>query len=143
MNIFVTSACPKECAKFLDNKRVVKMCLETAQMLCTTLNLQGVTTPYKTTHKNHPCTLWVRSSTTNYNWAVKHFKALCDEYNRRYGKHHACSALLPLFESHVTPSDDPKDFVNCTTHPDLPVFDAYKRLLQDKWVTDKRKPEWT
>lgn len=37
MNIFATSNCPKECAAFLDDKRVVKMCLETSQMLSTAL----------------------------------------------------------------------------------------------------------
>ena len=44
---------------------------------------------YKSTHKNHPCTVWVRETRSNYLWAVAHWKALGDEYTKRYGKVHA------------------------------------------------------
>lgn len=142
MNIFVTSNCPVECAKTLDNKRVVKMCLETAQMLCTTIKLKGFATPYKMTHANHPCTKWVRSRQSNYNWTVRHFEALLAEYERRYKKKHACEGLKLLFGLFVTEDSTVEEFVNCTPYPELPVFDAYKQLLSDKWKTDKRKPVW-
>lgn len=143
MNIFVTSKCPAECAKILDDKRVVKMCLETAQMLCTTLNLKGQQTPYKTTHVNHPCSKWVRDKQANYNWTVKHFEALLCEYNKRYRKVHACSKLLELFRSQTASEDVAVEFVNCTPYPEMPVHDAYKQLLSDKWSSDKRKPVWS
>lgn len=42
MNIFVTSECPEQAAKFLDDKRVVKMCAESVQMLATACHSKGV-----------------------------------------------------------------------------------------------------
>ena len=68
MNIFAIEGNPKtneidwvKSAKSLDNYRVVKMILESCQMLCTTLNeLYGEqVAPYRSTHKNHPSTKWV------------------------------------------------------------------------------------
>jgi len=59
MNIFVTSNCPKLSAQALDNKRVVKMVLETAQLLSTAIFINSTITYdnlYKPTHVKHPCT---------------------------------------------------------------------------------------
>ena len=53
MNIFVLSECPIEAAQMQCDKHVVKMIVETAQMLCTV-----GTGPYKRTHASHPCTVW-------------------------------------------------------------------------------------
>ena len=61
MNIFVTSNCPKLSAQALDNKRVVKMVLETAQLLSTAIFINSTITYdnlYKPTHVKHPCTIW-------------------------------------------------------------------------------------
>ena len=54
-------------AKSQDNYRVVKMILESVQMLCTAINLQHgyQITPYKNAHPKHPSTLWVRESSAN------------------------------------------------------------------------------
>jgi hypothetical protein len=35
MNIHVTSPNPELCARYLDNARLIKMALETAQLMCT------------------------------------------------------------------------------------------------------------
>jgi hypothetical protein len=53
-------------AKSLDNYRVVKMILESTQMICTTINLLygDKVTPYKNAHVNHPSTKWVRASSS-------------------------------------------------------------------------------
>ena len=66
MNIFATNSDPALAAKFLDDKRVVKMCLESAQLLCTAVIECGGEAPYKSIHKNHPCSIWVRKSRSNY-----------------------------------------------------------------------------
>ena len=61
MNIFVTSNCPILSAQALDNKRVVKMVLETAQVLSTAIFINsGITYDgiYKPTHLKHSCTIW-------------------------------------------------------------------------------------
>lgn len=89
MNIFVLDDNPKECARFHCDKHVVKMILETAQMICTTHHLNGnknlsYDIPYKATHKNHPCNRWLRDSLANYIWLTKLIKELNDEYKFRY-----------------------------------------------------------
>jgi hypothetical protein len=48
---------------------------------------------YKLAHKNHPSTIWVRTSKKNYWWLWKHYDALMNEYTYRYGKIHATSRL--------------------------------------------------
>lgn len=89
MNIFAVDYDPVKAARMLCDKHVVKMVLETAQML-STIN----SGPYKPTHKNHPCTLWAGDRVTNYLWLVEHGLALADEYTVRYGKVHKSQAVI-------------------------------------------------
>ena len=58
MNIFVLHRDPKIAAQMSCDKHVVKMILETAQMLSSAARAKGAWAPYKQTHKKHPCTLW-------------------------------------------------------------------------------------
>jgi hypothetical protein len=62
------------------------MIVETAQMLSTAFP-NGIA-PYKHTHVNHPCNVWMRASLSNYRWLLAHGLELCVEYTRRYGKVH-------------------------------------------------------
>lgn len=91
MNIFILDECPVEAARLQCDKHVVKMILETGQMLSTIQRRYGNTADglYKATHANHPCTVWAGESASNYRWLVAHFYALSDEYTFRYGKIHA------------------------------------------------------
>ena len=90
MNIFYLDRDPYEAARLQCDRHVVKMILETAQLLSTAHNeLDGGQIAYKSTHKNHPSAVWVRQSRHNYRWLRRHFLALGDEYTRRYGKVHA------------------------------------------------------
>lgn len=91
MNIFVLSYDPVEAAMMQCDKHVVKMILESAQLLSTAHH--EFDSPYKDkcyrpTHKNHPCAKWVRESLSNYSWLYHHMLALGDEYTERYGKIH-------------------------------------------------------
>ena len=89
MNIFYLSKDPARAASYMYNRHVVKMILESAQLLCTAhRELGNDNVPYKATHKNHPSAVWTRSSASSYNWVYKHMMALGDEYTRRYGKVH-------------------------------------------------------
>ena len=91
MNIFYLDRDPKLAAICLYNKHVVKMILESAQMLCTAHHVimgDDADVPYKTTHKNHPSTIWARQSAQNYAWLYHHMIALGEEYYVRYGKKH-------------------------------------------------------
>ena len=93
MNIFYLHKDPVIAAKVQYNKHVVKMILESAQMLCTAHHCYGsseqkVNVPYKQAHLNHPSTVWARKSKSTYMWLYDHMIALGKEYTKRYGKEH-------------------------------------------------------
>ena len=91
MNIFYLHQNPEKAAKYQYNKHIVKMILESAQILCTVHHKymgEDVDVPYKSTHKNHPSTVWAGQSAQNYTWLYRHFVALCEEYKKRYSKEH-------------------------------------------------------
>ena len=87
MNIFYLSSCPQEAAEAHSDKHCVKMILESAQMLSTAHRELDGDVPdilYKSTHKNHPSTIWVRSSKQHYDWLFRLFRMLSAEYSIRY-----------------------------------------------------------
>ena len=90
MNIFYLHSDPVKAAKLQYNKHVVKMILESAQMLCVAHHVYGNSNdvPYKEVHLNHPSTKWTRLCRANYMWLYDHMIALGDEYTKRYGKTH-------------------------------------------------------
>lgn len=96
MNIFYLDQDPNLCAQMMVDKHVVKMILETAQLLSTAHHVLDNSTNgelYKKTHVNHPSSKWARESRANYNWLYLHFRALLNEYQYRYGKVHASARL--------------------------------------------------
>ena len=99
MNIFYLDKDPIVAAQMSCDKHVVKMILESAQLLSTAHRvLDGDEYAdkvglYKMAHKNHPSTIWTRSSSQNYIWLWRHMTALMREYTYRYGKHHATERL--------------------------------------------------
>ena len=101
MNIFILDEDPKKAAQYLCDKHVVKMLLESAQMLCTVHWTQGNEAPYKKCHVNHPCTIWARESIDNYNWLLTHGKEICKEYTKRYSKIHKSQAVIEWAEKNV------------------------------------------
>jgi hypothetical protein len=88
MNVFFLAKCPTKAAQMQCDKHVVKMILETAQLLSTAHHLCGEGGPYKVTHQNHPSAVWARESVANYRWLYAHLEALSDEYTERYAKVH-------------------------------------------------------
>ena len=135
MNIFILDKDPIKAAQQQCDKHVVKMIVESAQMLSTAHRmLDGFLTKkpsksgkrmvnqydlhlgaddleaellfYKDVHHNHPCTVWTRESKANYNWHWLHFKALCEEYKYRYGRFHATHDRL-LWPLQITPKNIP------------------------------------
>ena len=95
MNIFYLHKDPIKAAQYQYNKHVVKMILESAQMLCTAhhhyaekLGYDNSYIPYKKAHYNHPSTIWTRQNSRNYYWLYHHMLALGDEYTKRYNKTH-------------------------------------------------------
>ena len=123
MNIFVVDKSPTISAQNLCNKHVVKMIIETAQMLSTAHRvLDGI--PYvdvtasgrkvkrykhpynnfdlslcKAVMQNHPCTKWCMETHANYEWLYQHGRALLQEYHYRYERHHSMTGLYNMFLS--------------------------------------------
>lgn len=145
MNIFVSNNCPIKSAQFLDDKRVVKMILESAQLLSTAINECGGKGPYKNTHKNHPSAVWARETKNNYMWLFDHYIALCNEYKQRYNKEHKCYSLkqILLDNLNLIPDGPLTPFPNCTIFKnETDVIKAYNLYLLHKWEIDKRIPTW-
>lgn len=99
MNIFALSNDAVEAAKFHNNSHVSKMCLETAQLLCTNLSKLGIETPYLPCHQKHPCTLWAGETRSNFIWLCSLGINLCMEYTYRYEKVHASQKVI-MFALH-------------------------------------------
>ena len=79
MNLFVLDSDPGLAAQMACDQHVVKMPVETAQMLSTVCRLRGIPLGYKPTHIHHPCTKWVGMSKENFLWALNHGLGLCRE----------------------------------------------------------------
>ncbi len=99
MNIFFLSFNPKQAAEYHCDKHVVKMILETAQLLYSAHWSEDPSilpeNAYKKTHCNHPSAIWTRESLANYMWLAELGHWLCVEYRFRYGdKQHKTEAHL-------------------------------------------------
>lgn len=117
MNIFYLDSNVTKCAEYHNDKHVVKMILEYAQLLSTAhrvldgkeyidassgrkikrWRLEDTSLEaqlYKATHINHPSAVWVRQSNNNYTWLMCLFQSLLMEYAHRYGKMHSCNRLV-------------------------------------------------
>ena len=102
MNIFFTDSDPVAAAKSLPDKHIVKMPVEAVQMLVSVCQRHGldhgVVTKAGTEHKggyaNHPCTIWAGDCHKNAAWTWDWAIALCNEYTKRYGKHHFAEQQL-------------------------------------------------
>lgn len=107
MNIFALDESPWWAARYHNDRHVVKMILETAQLLCTAhVQLDGERVAQKRigelilrpTHVNHPCAIWVRKAKLNYEWLHALGMCLLIEYRNRYGKQHAYEELFARLE---------------------------------------------
>ena len=97
MNIFILDYNTKKCAQYHCDKHVVKMILETAQLLCGVHHVTDQVTDqvqYKLSHKNHPCAIWARESLSNYLYLCDLGLELCKEYTYRYGKRHKSQQVI-------------------------------------------------
>ena len=97
MNLFILDKDPIKAAQLQCDKHVVKMIVESAQMLSTAHRmLDGIETRrrsksgktmskywelpddresvlYKAVHMGHPCTVWTMQNDNNYQWAANRF----------------------------------------------------------------------
>ncbi len=168
MNIFVLSLDPVIAARIHCDRHVVKMVLESAQLLSTAHRiLDGIREApnqkhwvlpdereavlYKATHVQHPCAIWVRQSSTNYTWLFKLFKALCDEYRYKYGRVHKCADMLDALKElpkHI-PRGERTPFaqampVECKNLNAITAYRTYYTEHKRKMAvwTKRAQPEW-
>lgn len=108
MNIFYLDEEPRKAAEYHCDKHVVKMILETAQIVSTVYDRYGKhdSTLLKPCFKNHPCTLWAGNSRQNLQWLVCLGIELNTEYMQRYKREHK---YLELFLE-----------LGCSTHAFMP-----------------------
>lgn len=150
MNIFVLDLDPQLAAQYQVDKHVVKMVLESAQLLCSAYP-DGVA-PYKRTHYNHPCSQWTRAALANWQWLLKHAYALSAEYTFRYSKVHKSHAVLDWLNNNPPnlPEEPQTPFAQCMPdvykNPDPVVaYRAYycgaKRHIAS-WNKSRSRPIW-
>lgn len=149
MQIFVTSSDPQQAAINLDDKRVCKMIVESAQIMSTVMHERGIEGPYKPTHIHHPCVKWAGYSKRNFQWLLEHFYYLLVEYKKRYEKRdHACDKHIKAFyrfldgNNWILHVETPFVVADSSlkSQPSSPVL-AYRRILRKKWRSkDKRPP---
>ena len=152
MNIFVLDQDIERCAHYHCDQHVVKMILESVQILCTALNKKGIVTPYKSTHVNHPCVLWVEESFDNFLWLKDLALLLNDEYRYRFDKQedhrsisvlreisiyrYARRGLMPFAQAMPDEYKIPDDAVSAYRH-----FYIAEKLRFARW-TRRDRPRW-
>ena len=166
MNIFCLDKDPVKAAQMMCDKHIVKMLLESAQLMCTAhreLDVSCNIMPnidkmlYKSTHKNHPSAKWVRESAYNYIWLYRHWVAMNDEYKLRYNKkvNHKSFDRLNEFLKHP-PDNAALNKIGTLPTPAMPddckipgdVVASYRKYyIQEKrtiatWKIPSRKPKW-
>ena len=138
MNIFFLDADPKYAAQMQCDKHVVKMVLETAQMLSTAARAQGHDVGYKSAYPKHPMTLWVNQSADNFRWAWLHGMSLAKEYTNRYDKIHKSQEILEQLENYAT-GDEAHITEPPQCMPDQYKTDDYVTAYRDYYVGDKKR----
>ena len=133
----------------LANRHVVKMALESAQMLSTALQANGVAAAglYRPAYAKHPCTLWTGVSRQNFLWLCDHADALCAEKLVRYPDRpgHKSQAVITLARSLAAQLPDtglspfaqamPDQYRNRCTHA---AYRAYLRAKYASWARPAR-----
>ena len=152
MNIFLLDHDIERCAQYHCDQHVVKMILESVQILCTALNKLNMQTPYQPTHNNHPCVVWVDESFDNFLWLKDLTMFLNDEYRYRFDKQrdhrsidvlnsisgyrYARRGLTPFAQAMPSEYRIPGDPVNAYRH----FYSAEKKHFA-RW-TKRDKPAW-
>lgn len=162
MNIFFLDKSPKLSAQYQCNKHVIKMIVESAQLLSTAhrvLDGDKLVLPddreqilYKATHINHPCAVWCRATYMNYRWLADHLEYLLDEYTLRYKKQHKSE---DVYHALIDSPDciEPEGFTTppCCMPDEFKISDNYVDNYREYYRVDKAhlhawknrdKPNW-
>ena len=146
MNIFFLHKDPSRAARMQCDKHVVKMVLETTQMLSTAARRQGHDVGYQSAYPKHPMTIWVGDTRDNFCWTLQHAIELSKEYTVRYSKLHASQKVIDniheyypniSFDNITEPPQCMPDEFKCDDY-----VDAYNKYYKAKLASWKHPPKW-
>ena len=111
MNLFILSLNIRRCARYMIDKHVHKILLEAVQMLCTAVRVltpnANFTGLYRLAHKNHPVSIWCRTSQANFQWTLDLIEELHKEWRYRH-RHHKTHASYLVAQRLVMPTTFPE-----------------------------------
>lgn len=137
MNIFYLDEDTRKCAEYHCDKHVVKMLVEYTQLLCSAIHLSGGTAPYRLTHKNHPCAIWVRQSTHHWIYLQQLIEEVNMEYSIRYQKYiHKSASIAKQLICPNIPNAGWIDPPQCM--PDQYKCDSTVQAYRNYYLGDKR-----
>jgi len=153
MNIFASFPCPERSARYLDDTRIIKMVLESCQLMATAASMHGRWVegfPYPS-HVHHPLTKWVAAGRENFDWLWAHAWAMDYERRCRYDNDRVHKTLDACWHAnmHRVRSALPygqTPFHNSARNMELgidfthikDVHKAYRLYLKARWETQKR-----
>lgn len=154
MNIFLTDFDPLIAARNLDDKRVSHMNKENLELLAiyihSCINKWVIPFPLwgedrreePTFLYNHPISRWVRKDKANVWWLYQHTLALFNEYQYRFEEVNPVFHFIEKIKPFISECEQkPKAFHNSSLYKDLPIVEAYRATMINKWtVTDAIKP---
>jgi len=163
MNLFVIGS-QQESAQALDDRRLVKMTVETLQLFAYAMhNLEipeyhypvsketGLPFKANNSHTKHPVTIWLQQSVGNFDWMFIYLQEMMKEYEFRFEKPAFVEQInLQKIQSarNLWPIGELTPFANCSLHQDIEnTIIAYKKTLADKWkkgeLSTRTLPKWT
>ena len=156
MNIFFLDETPEKSAKFLCDKHVPKMLLESAQMLSTAVQkyTDRIEELYKPAYPNHPMTKWVGFNRDCFRWALENAVFISQEYCKRFKKLHKSSKIINTIYDNSYIDDIPDGFFKeppqCMPdeYKDKDYVVAYRKYYMGakayfaKWERGVSAPEW-
>ena len=161
MNIFGIDTDTTSCATYHTDRHIVKMPLETAQMVSFVYyhkdlwdgEVPNLLMNFSAGHDKHPCSLWLRENLVNFLWTCEFGIKLIEEYRFRYDsqKHERCKMIfewsldnlpnLPVAEFTPFAKAMPEEYkVDCSVESYRNYYRMGKSELH-KW-TKRNKPEW-
>ena len=161
MNIFGIDTDTTSCATYHTDRHIVKMPLETAQMVSFVYyhkdlwdgEVPNLLMNFSAGHDKHPCSLWLRENLVNFLWSCELGIKLIEEYRFRYDsqKHERCKMIfewsldnlpnLPVAEFTPFAKAMPEEYkVDCSVESYRNYYRMGKSELH-QW-TKRNKPEW-
>ena len=164
MNIFFLNRDPLLAASHHCDKHVLKMIVESAQLLSTAHRVldgyaaaQRIPLLLKSTHANHPCAVWVRQAFNHYTYVLLLLDGLIREYHSRYRpqvshKYWGENGLARALQAHPEgiPQqawvDPPQCMPDAYKRPD--TVEAYRAYYMGEkarfatWRSPARPPAW-